>query len=178
MHIFAATVTLAVLKTGVSAVERLPTKPSAAAAPQGQAANHWRYQFYDGRWWYWKPNAEWSYFDGRRWVDWGLPPTRESSATRAREAEAQPLAKRNEWLYRRSPYPFNYRTATSAGNLLPSIGSVPLEPSARSGFGVDTIAGSGVGVGSETGSRSGDAGSGVGGGTVGGADVSGWYQPK
>lgn len=33
----------------------------------GQTANRWRYRFFEGRWWYWMPDNQWSYFNGRRW---------------------------------------------------------------------------------------------------------------
>jgi hypothetical protein len=43
-------------------------RPSPAAPTSGQAENRWRYRFSQGRWWYWKPDHQWSYFDGSRWV--------------------------------------------------------------------------------------------------------------
>lgn len=151
---------------------------AAASAPQGHRANRWRYEFYAGRWWYWKADAQWSYFDGRRWVDWSGVPAPATASDRG-------LAKRNQRGGTRSTlgyralgvYPFNYGGPIAPTGGIPVPTASGMNP-AGSGFGAGTIAGGGVGVGLETGSRSGDASSGVGGGTVGGADVSGWNQRK
>lgn len=174
------------LPTLLATVPATADGPSARSAmqkaPQGQPANRWRYQLYEGRWWYWKPNAQWPYFDGRRWVDSGLPPVRERFAKRAPPAAAaQPRLGRSLRPYGvMGLHPLNYSPAVipDGGNLLPNLGTGLTGQGVMRGFGSDTIAGGGVGVGSETGSRSGDAGSGVGGGSVGGANIGGWFQPR
>jgi hypothetical protein len=33
----------------------------------GHPSNRWRYEYYNGYWWFWTPRDQWSYFDGRRW---------------------------------------------------------------------------------------------------------------
>lgn len=38
----------------------------------GRPENQWRYRFYDGRWWYWTANNQWSYYNGRRWTPWQI----------------------------------------------------------------------------------------------------------
>jgi hypothetical protein len=152
---------------------------TAVSAPQGQAANRWRYDFYAGRWWYWKRDAQWSYFDGRRWVDWGGAPPRPTASHGV--SNRNPSRGTPSTLGYRAfgVYPFNYGgPSTAADSAPPAQAGSSVGPRVRSGFGADTIGGGSVGVGLETGSRSGDAGSGVGGGTVGGADVSGWNQRK
>ncbi|HVA47021.1 MAG TPA: hypothetical protein VNH11_11700 [Pirellulales bacterium] len=41
----------------------------AAAAPSGgRPENRWRYRFFQGRWWYWTSDHQWSYFNGVRWT--------------------------------------------------------------------------------------------------------------
>jgi len=30
-------------------------------------ADGWRYQYFNGRWWYWRPNDTWAYWDGSQW---------------------------------------------------------------------------------------------------------------
>lgn len=173
MHFFQMIMVSALVAAGLFTV-----KPALATerAPQGQAANRWRYQFYSGRWWYWKPDAQWSYYDGRRWVDWGRNPSDAQSIA----GTADPSGSRRTLGYRAfGVYPFNYggtNTATE-GTVSPMPAASGLGAT-RSGFGAGTIAGGSVGVGLETGSRSGDISSGVGGGSVGGADVSGWNQRK
>jgi hypothetical protein len=32
-------------------------------------ADGWRYRYQNGRWWYWRPNETWAYWDGARWVN-------------------------------------------------------------------------------------------------------------
>ena len=36
----------------------------------GRPENRWRYQFYEGYWWYWTPERRWAFFNGRRWIDY------------------------------------------------------------------------------------------------------------
>lgn len=147
---------------------------------QGEPKNRWRYEFYSGRWWYWKADAQWSYFDGRKWVDWGREPPHPTGAGRQIASDLPQQNGRRTMGYRATGvYPFNYSGTNSQSSGLPA-GNAPANAplGAASGFGSRTIAGGGVGVGLETGSRSGDASSGVGGGSVGGADVSGWNQRK
>lgn len=44
------------------------TVRSTAKAPrEGRPENRWRYQFYNGYWWYWTPGNRWAFFDGQRW---------------------------------------------------------------------------------------------------------------
>lgn len=33
----------------------------------GQPSNRWRYEYYNGYWWFWTPRDQWAYFDGQRW---------------------------------------------------------------------------------------------------------------
>lgn len=149
-------------------------------ATRGEPRNRWRYEFYSGRWWYWKRDAQWSYFDGRRWVDWGREPPQPTGGSRQIAGGSTDQSGGRALGYRAlGVYPFNYSGANAPSGALPS-NNTSARPGAgtASGFGSGTIAGGGVGVGLETGSRSGDASSGVGGGAVGGADVSGWNQRK
>ena len=48
----------------------LTTVPSAAQSspPGGRPENRWRYRFFHGHWWYWTPDNQWSFFNGRRWA--------------------------------------------------------------------------------------------------------------
>ena len=39
------------------------------AAVSAQEADGWRYRYSNGRWWYWKPNNSWAFWDGSRWLD-------------------------------------------------------------------------------------------------------------
>jgi hypothetical protein len=176
MRLFKGILMVAALATAQADIKPALAERAASKAPYGEPANRWRYQYYSGRWWYWKPGAQWSYYDGRRWVDWGREPS-----------PGRQVAGVNEWPGQRSTlgyralgvYPFNYGNPPTDNS-----GAVPPNPTgarigvAGSGFGAGTIAGGNVGVGLETGSRSGDISSGVGGGSVGGADVSGWNQRK
>lgn len=44
---------------------------SASSGPRGgRPENRWRYQYYNGYWWYWTPNNRWAFFSGRRWIDY------------------------------------------------------------------------------------------------------------
>ncbi len=38
-------------------------------ATADRGADGWRYQYFNGRWWYWKPNETWAYWNGTRWVN-------------------------------------------------------------------------------------------------------------
>jgi hypothetical protein len=38
-------------------------------APLTHDADGWRYRHFNGRWWYWKPNESWAYWDGARWAN-------------------------------------------------------------------------------------------------------------
>lgn len=55
------------------AVPEVNRRPAAALRPVGAPQNRWRYQYSDGRWWYWTPENRWSYFDGRHWRLVGNP---------------------------------------------------------------------------------------------------------
>lgn len=159
------------LNDGVRAAER--------GTHRGEPRNRWRYEFYAGRWWYWKPDAQWSYFDGRQWVDWGREPPHPTGRRQIAAGQPGQAGQRTKGYRALGVYPFNYTEAATPSGALPTnnaTGAAPL--GAASNFGANTIAGGGVGVGLETGSRSGDASSGVGGGSVGGADVSGWNRKK
>ncbi len=39
---------------------------SAEIAFAGQS-DAWRYRYFNGRWWYWRPNETWGYWDGAQW---------------------------------------------------------------------------------------------------------------
>ncbi len=44
---------------------------AAAAGPRGgRPENRWRYQRYNGVWWYWTPNNRWAFFNGQGWTDY------------------------------------------------------------------------------------------------------------
>lgn len=32
-------------------------------------ADGWRYKYFNGRWWYWKPDDSWAYWNGRKWLN-------------------------------------------------------------------------------------------------------------
>ena len=36
-------------------------------------ADHWRYRFHNGRWWYWTPGNAWMYFDNGTWQAYAVP---------------------------------------------------------------------------------------------------------
>lgn len=36
----------------------------------GRPENRWRYEYYNGYWWYWTPERRWAFFNGRRWIDY------------------------------------------------------------------------------------------------------------
>lgn len=43
----------------------------AANAPRGgRRENRWRYEFYNGYWWYWTPDNRWAFYSGERWIDY------------------------------------------------------------------------------------------------------------
>jgi len=58
------------------------TQPTAADAHREQSTpsdsrtsgpNAWRYQWFQGRWWYWLPEKRWAYWERSRWVDYTPP---------------------------------------------------------------------------------------------------------
>jgi hypothetical protein len=82
----AAVVGAAIVASRIQAQEIVPTPdpiggtpgdaaagvPPGAPVPAGQAANGWRYRWYEGRWWYWTPQNRWMWYsDDGRWVDFG-----------------------------------------------------------------------------------------------------------
>lgn len=46
-------------------------RQNATPGPRGgRPGNRWRYQYYNGYWWYWTPNNRWAFFNGRRWLNY------------------------------------------------------------------------------------------------------------
>lgn len=45
----------------------LPRFRVSAVEQPRQGGDKWRFRYYQGRWWYWMPSNEWSYWDGARW---------------------------------------------------------------------------------------------------------------
>jgi len=41
---------------------------STARTSTSQASDAWRYRYSGRRWWYWKPNNTWAYWDGSQWL--------------------------------------------------------------------------------------------------------------
>ena len=141
--------------------------------PRGEPQNAWRYQFYNGRWWFWTPDDRWAYYNGRKWLTLALRPA-EGPATVGQSSAAKIRGPRGGGTY--STYS-GTQFYGPAGSRLPSPGgdaaSPPLSGSSSRVFG-----GSSTGIAPEaafggTRSRSGDAGSGVGGGAVGGTTITG-----
>ena len=140
--------------------------------PRGQPENAWRYEFYNGRWWYWAPDDRWAFYNGRRWVTFS-PPARAASS---RRDGPTPVAPRGD------AYPNlgndSYSRALSAEsrniaggfnkNLSPSNlpGTSPIPAGLQPPGGVPAVP---PGLPA----RSGDAGSGLGGGSIGGTSVTG-----
>ena len=56
-------------------VETLPAGPAERVestphdASPVQAADSWRYRWYQGRWWYYQTDERWAYWDGQSWRD-------------------------------------------------------------------------------------------------------------
>ena len=47
---------------------------AAPAASPAADADAWRYQWFDGRWWYWMPDQHWVWWDqGQGWSDYSPP---------------------------------------------------------------------------------------------------------
>ncbi len=40
---------------------------SSARTAAAHGADEWRYRFFNGRWWYWRPNETWAFWDGSQW---------------------------------------------------------------------------------------------------------------
>lgn len=160
----------------IAAAAFVPTYAGAAETerPHGAAENAWRYQFYNGRWWYWTPHDQWSFYDGRRWVARSSAP-RETAAEQHPNPTAAPLTNRLP-LRTYSNFgasPFYSPLGQAAPGLQPVAPATPLGSSGRA---PRPAGASELGI---SGSRSGDAGSGVGGGSVGGANItSGLGQPS
>lgn len=51
--------------------------PASQAMPVGRPDNQWRYQFHNGRWWFWTLDDQWSYFNGDIWVPYSPERDRE-----------------------------------------------------------------------------------------------------
>jgi hypothetical protein len=138
-----------------------------APKPRGEPANAWRYVLYNGRWWYWTPDDQWAFFNGRRWVTFAPESIGSSLADRAGAADGPRPGKESGFS---SSLEANTRSildstrpqaplgaaSTSGGTFGRGIGTNPLPIT------IETAP-----------TRSGDAGSGVGGGSVGGTSVTG-----
>lgn len=62
----------------VKASQALPAR-AAATYSSSAARDAWRYQYYGGYWWYWKPSNAWAWYNGRRWNDYAGARTRVSA---------------------------------------------------------------------------------------------------
>lgn len=43
-------------------------RPSKKATERTANDQSWRYRYYQGRWWYWRPSNSWAVYDQDRWV--------------------------------------------------------------------------------------------------------------
>src|SRR5690348_10364561 len=53
---------------GVALLTASRSFADADATPRGRPENAWRYELFNGRWWYWTPDDHWAFYNGRRWV--------------------------------------------------------------------------------------------------------------
>ncbi|HVA47230.1 MAG TPA: hypothetical protein VNH11_12755 [Pirellulales bacterium] len=144
--------------------------------PKGTPQNAWRYEFYNGRWWYWTPDDRWAFYNGREWVTSPAQPTagsKTAAAGAARHGELGPMRGRvPSWAYSNYGGSSFYDPIgkSSAGQTPGGLGTIGGAKPAFGGVGqpVGAAGTSELGI---SGSRSGDAGSGVGGGSVGGTSV-------
>lgn len=51
--------------------------PASQLRPQGNPANQWRYQFHNGRWWFFTLDEQWSFYNGDIWVPYSPERDRE-----------------------------------------------------------------------------------------------------
>jgi hypothetical protein len=56
---------------------------STLSAAAGTAGEDWRYQWFEGRWWYWMPDSRWAYYQDHRWNDFVPPGQHSAQAARA-----------------------------------------------------------------------------------------------
>ena len=141
-----------------------------ASKPRGEPENAWRYKHYNGRWWYWMPDDQWAFFNGRQWVTFSPESIGSSLANRPGQADGSQRGKEP---------PFSSSLGANTRSILDSTRpQAPLGASTSPGG----VLGRGIGTNAppiavETNpsrpTRSGDAGSGVGGGSVGGTSVTG-----
>ncbi|HVX11894.1 MAG TPA: hypothetical protein VHC22_11990 [Pirellulales bacterium] len=142
---------------------------AATNRPRGQPQNAWRYQFYNGRWWFWAPDSRWAYYDGRQWITSPVASSRSEETSPDNKAEdVLPVvrgidptdANRNRRFY--SPFVSGWQSPGTSSPAPLGISPMPVGPTSvpEASFG-------------GTRARSGDAGSGVGGGAVGGTTVTG-----
>ena len=62
---------------------------AAANAPVDQAANRWRYRWFDGHWWYWTAQNRWMWYnDEGRWIAYQPAPRRRQSNKPSHPAHA------------------------------------------------------------------------------------------
>lgn len=58
-----------VLPTAPCAAQTAAVDSAANVGPtSGRPENRWRYRFFEGRWWYWTADNQWSFFNGNRWA--------------------------------------------------------------------------------------------------------------
>jgi hypothetical protein len=73
LTLFAATVALLCSTMAASAMAaagaqtQAQASTQAQAGTQSQASTDGRYQWHNGRWWYYTPQGQWMYHDGARW---------------------------------------------------------------------------------------------------------------
>ena len=46
---------------------RTQTNESSVGTAPSSQSDSWRYRYFNGRWWYWKPSNAWAYWDGSLW---------------------------------------------------------------------------------------------------------------
>jgi hypothetical protein len=53
----------------VSAMTELILPRFRAMIDEPRGSDAWRYRYFNGRWWYWKPNRTWVYWQLGQWLD-------------------------------------------------------------------------------------------------------------
>lgn len=145
-----------------------------AEPPRGAPENAWRYQLYNGRWWYWTPHEQWSFHDGRRWVTLSSATGSSAPAGSPRQQALAPLGGRlpMRTYSNFGGSPFYGPAGQAPQGQQPATSGAPVEPMPPGGLGRSRSAAGASELGI-SGSRSGDANSGVGGGSVGGTNITG-----
>jgi hypothetical protein len=138
------------------------------AQPRGEPENAWRYVLFNGRWWYWMPDAEWALYDGRSWVTFQPQSIGSSLVGTDRDKPSGRSFRGRDRFYE--------SLDANARSILQS--TKPQTPASAAAIAPPVMPGGAIGGSSVSRieippPRSGDAGSGVGGGSVGGTSVTG-----